>query len=252
MSHVNFPYARIPLVVFALVAVAWGVWTFPTFWQQSSDESVARQIISGSPYKLEALLRLKQDLEAVEQSPYCRASATRSAAVIRLRIAEQTILTGDAKRIDNEFDALRKSLFSTLSCSPADPFSWLALFWLNNIQNGFSAENLRYLRLSYRLGANEGWIALKRNHISFSIFEALEPDLAEMTITEFLQLLDTGLYVEVADILTGPAWRVRESILPRLTQVPLRNREVLATVLGNRGENVSVPGVLEQGFNPWR
>jgi hypothetical protein len=248
----NNEYARVPLAALALVAFAWGVWTFPIFWHQSSDESIARQIISGNPYQLEALLHLKQDLEVVEQSSYCRASATRSVAIIRLRIAEQTILTGDTKSIDNEFDALRKSLLGTLSCSPADPFSWLALFWLDNIQDGFSTKTLSYLRLSYRLGANEGWIALKRNHISFSIFEALEPDLAEMTIREFLQLLSTGLYVEVADILTGPAWRVRESILPRLTQVPLRNREILATVLRNRGNEISVPGVLEQGFNPWR
>lgn len=231
---------------FALIAILWGCWTLPLFWNQGFDKSVARGIISGRAFRPEILSPLKSDLDAIEQLPFCRASATRSAAIIRLRIAEQTLSVGRPETIDQEFDALRRALVTTLSCSPADPFSWLALFWLSNNQIGFKSENLQYLRLSYELGPSEGWIALKRNHIAFSIFEALDPALAKTAIREFIQILNTGLYMEAVEIFTGPAWRVRDQILPLLTEVPIRNREIFADALRNRGSEVIVPGVSDR------
>ncbi|WP_445216156.1 hypothetical protein ACKWRH_28075 [Bradyrhizobium sp. Pa8] len=239
---------RVLVVGLAQIAIVWGCWTLPLFWNQGFDESVAREIVSGRAFRPEVLSRLKSDLDAIEQSTYCRASATRSAAIIRLRIAEQTLSMDKPGTVDQEFDALRRALFTTLSCSPADPFSWLALFWLSNNQIGFKSENLEYLRLSYELGPSEGWIALKRNHIAFSVFEALDPVLAKMTIKEFIQILNTGLYMEAVEIFTGPAWRVRDQILPLLTQVPIRNREVFANVLRNRGYEVIVPGVSDRRY----
>jgi len=70
--------------------------------------------------------------------------------------------------------------------------------------------------------------------------------LTDLSYREFIQILNTGLYMEAVEIFTGPAWRVRDQILPLLTEVPIRNREIFADALRNRGSEVIVPGVSDR------
>jgi|SRR6516162_2615076 hypothetical protein len=61
----------------------------------------------------------------------------------------------------------------------------MVLFWVENAIYAFSSIHLECLRISYSLGLNEGWIALKRNVVALASFERLPPDVGEMAIREF-------------------------------------------------------------------
>ena len=85
--------ARLIFVGFGGAAIAWGIDTIPIFWRQAPIEYVARHIIRGEPYKIEALLRQMPEVEAAENSINCRPIALWSAAIIRLRMVEQAAAT---------------------------------------------------------------------------------------------------------------------------------------------------------------
>ena len=140
----------------------------------------------------------------------------------------------------------------SLSCSPADPFLWLILYWVEIAQNGSKADYLKYLRMSYRLGRSEGWIAVKRNRIALGIFERLPPDFSGMVIDEFANLLNSGFYGEVVEIFTGPGWHVRNQLLGSLKNVIERHRLAFEQALHAQGYEVTIPKVERRILRPWQ
>jgi hypothetical protein len=243
--------ARIFMFVVGCSALAWGAIVFPAFWQQSSLERIARHIVDGDPFKVELLTDLIPAVEAAERIQYCRPVIRQSAALIRLRIAEETIASGERKLVDSHMSSLRDSVLRSLACSPADAFLWVVLFWVESRQNGFRSSYVSYLRMSYRLGPNEGWIGLKRNRIAFSVFERLPPDLREAAVKEFVTLLDSGFVRETAAVFVGPAWPVRNTLLPRLTRVMEARRKAFANLLYTEGYAVDVPSIERPDPRPW-
>jgi hypothetical protein len=244
--------ARIPLIALGCAALIWGSAVMPIFWQHARLELVAKRIINGEQFKIENLTNELTFVATVEQSAFCRPAALRSAAIIRLRIAEQTLSTGPRGDIDAQTSSALATIREGLACAPADAFLWLALYWIDATRSSFfSQENLKYLRMSYELGPNEGWIALRRNRLAFSMFRQLPPDLAENAINEFIALLETGLYEQIVDIFTGPAWSVHEMILPRLSETPERSRREFSRVMHDRGYDVTIPGIEPYKTHPW-
>jgi hypothetical protein len=239
------------LLALAGAATLWGVAVLPAFWRQSALERTATHVLAGDPFKSELLEALIPAVEAAEQADYCRPEATRSAAIIRLRLAEQAVAEGERMAIDSRLAALRDSIRRSLACSPADPFLWVVLYWVESARNGFQPGYLDYLRLSYRLGPNEGWIGVKRNAFALAVFERLPPDIADTAIGEFAGLLDAGFYEDTVAIFTGPGWQVRDRLLPRLKQVAERYRQMFAKGLYARGYDVTVPGIQLPDPRPW-
>jgi hypothetical protein len=158
---------------------------------------------------------------------------------------------GDQRNIDRILSDTNKSIRQSLVNTPADPFLWLVLFWLENTQNGFSRSNFRYLRQSYSLGPNEGWIAVKRVRFALAVFPVLPPDLADSALNDFTQLVKSHFIWESAQILGGPGWPVREFLLSRLTGVAEADRQALAKILYDLGYDVTVPGVDRPDWRPW-
>jgi hypothetical protein len=243
--------ARVLMVGLGGTAALWGALVFFPFWQQSSLDRIANHIIEGDPFKVEALTGLIPSLETAEQANYCRPAARRSAAIIRLRILEDMISNAERQLIDDSLNALANAVRQSITCAPTDSFLWLILFWVESTQNGFRPHYLEYLRLSYQLGPNEGWIGLKRNRMALSIFDQLPPDIAEMAINEFAALLNTGFYGEMVSIFIGPGWRSREQLLARLKGVAERHRQAFAKALYREGYDVDVPGVQRPEPRPW-
>ena len=243
---------RIFMSVVGCWAVAWGALVFPVFWQQSSIERIARHIVDGDPFRVELLTDLIPSVEAAEQMQYCRPVVRQAAALIWLRIVEQTIAAGERKLVDSHMDSLRQSVVRSLECSPADSFLWVALFWIESRQNGFRSRYASYLDMSYHFGPNEGWVGLKRNRIAFSVLEGLPPDLREAAVKEFVMLLDSGFVRETATVFLGPAWPVRNTLLPRLTRVMEGRRKAFANLLHTEGYEVDVPGIERAHPRPWR
>ncbi len=226
---------RVLVIAIGLVGIVWGISEFSMFRRETTISNIAKRVIAGEPFKPEILLNQASLPEQVEKPATCRPLTLRSAAVVRLRIAEisdNPSLAPALVRTNSAVDAIRNSL----SCSPADPFLWLVLFALE------PSAQLSYLSASYRLGPNEGWIALKRNPVAFAEFDELPEDLRGTVVQEFLSILEMDLYEEAMKIFVGPAWDKRELILSRMDRISLRHRQNLAVRLDAGGYDVIIPG----------
>ena len=126
--------------------------------------------------------------------------------------------------------------------APADSFLWLALFLSTRMKEVRSKEDFGYLRMSYRVGPHEGWVAARRNYIAFDHFSELPQDLADAAVTEFGSCR-FRLFVTAAKILVGPGWPIHEMLLRRLEDAPVEARRQLALVAKARGYDIAVPGV---------
>ena len=129
-----------------------------------------------------------------------------------------------------------EAIRNSLACSPADPFLWLVLYALE------PSAQLGYLSASYRLGPNEGWIAVKRNPVAFDAFDELPEDLRGRVVQEFVRLLEIDLYDAAVKIFVGAAWDKRELILSKMDRLPLRTRQMFADGLAAGDYDVTVPG----------
>jgi hypothetical protein len=243
ISNACFVLIRIFPVALGLAAVTWGVFVLPVFSAQSSINYVANRIIRGEQFGSATLDSQIPKVEELEASKYCNPTGLRSAAIIRLRLAEEANNSGEQQATHTSLDSLVDAIDKSLSCSPYDSFLWLALFWAKRVQGEVGSDKFEYLRLSYRLGPNEGWIAERRNRLAFTVYEELPPDLANDALDEFARLLQSDLYDAAVEIFTGPAWPVRDQILPHLSNVSESRRRHFANILYSKDYDVVVPGI---------
>jgi hypothetical protein len=218
-----------------LIAVLWGASQFSAFSNDKSVERIAARIIAGDPFKAEILQNQIRLSNQIEKRALCYPSALRSAAIVRLRLVD---VPSDPSQdsVEIRTNAAVSSIRSSLACSPADAFFWLVLFGLE------TPAPLSYLRASYRLGPNEGWIALKRNPVAFMKFGQLPADLRDTVVREFLGILEMGLYDDAVKILTGPAWNQKDLVFSQLDRIARRHRQGLANGLAAAGYDATVPG----------
>ena len=241
--------ARTLLVILGCAVVAWGTYVLPIFAQQLPIERVATHVLDGDPFRSGVLATVMPQVDAAERAESCSPAVMHSAAVIRTRMAEQAVVDGDG--VDAQLNALRGSIRRSLACSPADPFLWVVLYWVEINRNGFQPRYFEYLRLSYQLGPNEGWIAPKRNGYALAIFNRLPPDMKKMVVAEFAGLLNSGFVMIAIHIIEGPGWSHRELLLSHLTDVIARYRDEFARGLYKDGHDVTVPGIAPRDPRPW-
>lgn len=225
--------ARGFLAVAACSSVAWGATTLPDFVDQTRLDGASDLILRNVPVSDAELGDLAPLLSRAAARTDCMPAIERSAAVIRLRFAENALVSGG--RVDTRMGELDASVRKSLGCAPADPYLWAVLFWLRNIRQGLSDANFDLLRMSYRLGPNEGWIVVKRSAMALAMFDALPPDLSDAVVAEFARLVKTELYTEAIDLLKGPGWVHRGRLLAGLATVPQRNVDVLTRTMADIG-----------------
>jgi hypothetical protein len=243
--------ARLFALGLGLFALAWGTATFSVFWTQLSIERTADAIVDRDAFKPHSLEPLLPVTDQIEGSSNCRPEALHNTAIIRLRLAEESIANAERNAIDVRLNALQDAIHRSLACSPSDPFLWMILTWVDQMRQGFRPEQLTYLRLSYQLGPYEGWIADRRSRLALSMFERLPPDLAEDVVREFAGMVHSHLYQEAVSIVTGPGWPIHDRLLASLKDVDVRQREELAKELYAAGYNASVPGIAPIVPRPW-
>ena len=135
-------------------------------------------------------------------------AALHSAAIIRTRIAEQALIDGDD--IDAQLNALSDSIRRSLACSPADPFLWFVLYWVESNRNGFQADYLKLLTALLPIRTKRRLDRSQTQRLCACRFQATAAgSRRDGDLAEFAKLLDSGFYGETVAIFTGPGWRER-------------------------------------------
>jgi hypothetical protein len=161
-------------------------------------------------------------------------------------------LTDRRQLTDSELSSIDDLVRKALICSPSDAFLWLILYNVEVARNGFRPEYLKYLRMSYRLGPNEGWIILKRNYFLLSQFKWLSSDLREKVIDEFVGLVDREFYKEAVEFFMGPGRSIENQLLERLLSLEERRRGSFASALRAQGYTGDLPWSESIAARPWQ
>jgi hypothetical protein len=233
--------ARFATVALGLAAVGWGIYVGPMAWRQAPMAPMAVKIIGGEAFAPAVLEDFVAGTRPAGWQGVCQPVVLRTLAVIRLRFAELAIADGDRQTIARSQSDLDAALRRSLSCAPTDPLLWFALFWLQNNVRGLQEDNFRPLRMSYRLGANEGWLALRRNRFALAIYPALPDDLKQQATDEFVQLVNSDFITDAADILAGPGTPVRDTLLSRLRGMDSLKLRFLSRLLADKGIEDAFP-----------
>jgi hypothetical protein len=245
-------WARAFVCLFGLGAVAWGAVVLPEFREQAPLNRITSELLMGRAYKLQTLSDAATQVAAIEQSWFCSPSDFHDEVVLRVAILQSAIAAGDKASVDHAYTPLYDLANTALACSPADPFVWWTLFWIDAAKNGLTPKNANYLRLSYALGPNEGWIGLWRVQLALALFERLPKDLADDATDEFIRLVNTQvLYQEAAAIFSRATPAVQGRLVEQLKTANPVPRQIFARVLYDKGFDVNIAGV-DRPARPWQ
>ena len=237
------------VVCLSLCCAAWGWTVLPIFFEQYRVEGLAPRVIGGQVFPsklLESVVPLVPFTADV-----CRASALKATVIVQLRLLEAATALPDRELVESIQKKLRISVREALSCSPTESFLWLLHYWLQVSQNGFDKKMLQYLRMSYALGANEGWISIKRNGLSLAIYDRLPEDMTTQVVAEFVSLVRSDFMSEAVANLSGPGWPKREVLIAALAHVDERRRYQFSKSLRAEGIYLDIPGVIPAPRRPW-
>src|SRR4051812_21575042 len=104
-------------IALGLIGMGWGISDLSNLRREALSSNIATRILAGDPFKYKILLNQVALVEQAEQAEGCRPLEVRSAAIIRLRIAELSNDPGLAAgpvRTKVAVEAIRNSL----ACSP--------------------------------------------------------------------------------------------------------------------------------------
>jgi hypothetical protein len=233
--------ARVFTVCLGLAAAGWAGLVAPIAWRQASMAPLGTKIVAGERFGPGILQQYLAAAQPDAGRGLCQPLTERALAVARLRLAEEAIGDGDRNSIDQTQSDGEAAIRRSLSCAPTDPFLWFALFWIQNSRTGLSADNFRFLRMSYRVGANEGWLAIRRNRIAMALYPGLPDDLKQAATDEFVQLVKSDFITEAAGILAGSARPVSSILLPRLHGLDEKKLRFLAILLAGHGMDDPFP-----------
>jgi hypothetical protein len=229
-------------------AILWGALTYPKAAAQITVAGVSNRILRGEQYRSVTYDDIISRFSSYEDG--CHPKLT-SVAVVRLARLERATAEGERNLIDLDADELRIAIRRSLACFPSDPYLWTVLYWLENTVSGFSADNFMLLRLSYRLGPNEGWIILRRNRLALALYEQLPPDLAGRSLVEFAGLVRSRFYEEAVDIFVSAGAPPRDKLISRLAELDELDRRAFGKVLLDRGYSYAIPGLDRREPRPW-
>lgn len=235
--------ARVVLALSGAVAMAWVVAIFPVFRFENTINDVARGVIAGEVYSSSVLASIEGLIETHSRLMQ-RSSLLSKVAVIRLREADNAARSGDSEHTEQAYRSAERMVRDALRNAPDDSFLWFALFSIDRYRDGLRSENLRFLQMSYELGWNEGWVAVRRNGLALADFSVLPNDVAERAVSEFVSLVRWGLAPQAAEIAVGPARPIRSILFPRLKALTDEQRRVFAVAIyGRELDDVPVPGI---------
>ena len=258
-SRVTLLICRGSAVAFATAVFLWASVTIPILANWTAVATTAEQILQGHPFRPEALRGLlaepatprllRGEISAVLPQ---RSSHLRDRAILAMALAEGEVTRGDEAALKVALPKLQSETVAALSSQPADAFLWLMLYWAKSGSGGVNSHSLPFLERSYELGANEGWIALRRLRLSLSAWPVLSPDLQTRAIAEFRGLVGSGFEMAAAEIAAGADPRIRPRLIAAVDGLSENRRRNLADNLVRQGVlDLDVPGIARAEARPW-
>lgn len=251
-SRSGYFVLRLGLAALGCAAIVWGSFFFVITWPQAVVERAAGRIVDAQTYRPADLQHLRSTAMAMQDAGPCRPSLARSAAIIQLRAAEVEADEMRPGALDKELEQSRAQIVRSLACSPADPFLLMALFWLHNLQYGFHPADLDFLRLSYRLGPNEGWIGLRRFSLALAVIKQLPPELVKAMVDDFVNLVGASIYPQMVDRFIPADLPTRKMLLSALDRLSDFHRRNFAAYMKSSGIQEPTLEVEKGESRPWR
>ena len=225
-------FAKLGLVLVGLFSICWSVVTIPYFetgsWAIALANAARRADWNGSRSDVNSEPKLERAWR------WIRPAMSSYAIMIQIGILER--FAGAKGQVDNRIPDLIARTRQALAHNPNDSFSWLALFWLCSWDSKSAPPRcLDYLRMSYRVGPNEGWIAERRNALAHKYFHELPLDLREAVATEFNGLVNSSLFIKAADLFIAAPSSVRENLAVYFSEIEESRRNFFFLELRSRG-----------------
>ncbi|MBR0737657.1 hypothetical protein JQ581_12035 [Bradyrhizobium liaoningense] len=231
------------MLLLGSVGIFWSSIALPLSWHIAPAREISARIIGDDRFKPEALAEMQTRMAFISQPIVLPPELTYAKALLAVCIAEEATQRYNLDKADLEVDAAEVLLRAALTINPKNSLLWLMLYSVATMHRGFDLSYLSYLEQSYALGANEGWVALRRNSLALASFPLLNSATQQSANSEFAAILNSG-FVDVAAInlmRVGPV--ARDGLLKGLDRVDITPREALARKLLRDGVSVSVPGV---------
>ncbi len=242
---------RILTAAAGICTIGWAALVIPVYRVEAELRNSAFRILAGDKFTPEQLGLLTHEVAA----PFATSLDSLSLgdlAIIRVRLAETALQSGNAQSSHAALDDVQTAVTEGLAGNPNASFLWLTQYWLERGRAGSPASGQKFLRMSYQLGPNEAWIAVRRNPVALSAYSWLSQDLAEAAITEFAGLVSSGAYEQAADIFAGSGEAVRDKLLARLAMVNREDRRQFARILASKGlDDVEIPGFDRRPSQPF-
>jgi hypothetical protein len=232
-------------------AIAWAAYAATFYRAEVSIAAYSRAILSSETYSAAQIDALRKTLDATSMESL-RPLAFNDVAVVRLLILETELAAGQSEQIASDRAELDSAVTAALAAAPSNSFLWLVKYWLEDPSVRSTERGRIPLRMSYILGPNEGWIALRRNPLALAEFASLPKPMAGQVLSEFATMVQSGFYQEASNIIAGADRDLRELLLGRLDQIKEADRNDFAKVLEQRGlDQVPVPGLVKRPARPF-
>lgn len=232
-NRLAFSAVRLLVPLLGLASVVWAASVFSMARLDSDVARMATRIASGDRFKSEIWKSIELKFSDVSRQSI-KPSILAKLATIHLRGIENALPGESNQQVQSRLIELAGLTKDALRETPTDGFLWLVLSWISERNGEAVDDKWRFLRSSYQLSPNEGWIGIKRNPFAVSRFAALPDDLAEDAMQELMHLVRSGLHSEAAEIIAGPGSSISKLLLRRLKVLDQTDRVILAGRLANK------------------
>lgn len=236
----------------AVTAMAWSALIFDP--DDVIDlNTVATRMLSGQSFPAADLAALIPKLAAAEDREACNPLEVRSATIIRVALYQEAVRVSDNLLVDERMKALNHSVERAFRCIPTESFLWFVRYWLMVARGAPEQDRLKSLIESYRLGPNEGWIALRRNIYALAVYDSLPEEVGAQVRDEFAGMVNGGLLKDAASNLRNVSPDLQRELIAGLSKV--KRQQLLVAfdrILREGGSSLPIPGVPQRETRPWR
>ncbi|UPJ26028.1 hypothetical protein [Bradyrhizobium sp. CW1] len=244
-------FARAFLIVLGAVSLSWVGFAVPPFGMAATKNEVTARLLADDRFKPGALRESLAVFTGRAKWFPEYSKITRAEALMKIRIAEESIRSIDLQEAGTEKVHAKASILSSLASNPGDAYLWLALYSTQLLSEGFDPEAISYLDTSYFLGPMEGWIAIRRNRLALAAFPMLDESLQAKVVSEFCALVSSEFIDAAVFNFVGVGWQQRNRLLQGISQIHILPRTLFAKRLANEAVSISIPGVsIDERF--WR